>query len=256
MTSQPLITISIVSHGDAKRVDNLLASLQKFENNISQIQVILTDNLGNDLPEFDPAPWASMRILRNGQQQGFARNHNRAFEFSQGIYFAILNPDLKFDSPVFERLIARLHDHHAELIAPQIVDENGVVQDSFRSMPTPFEIIRRRLPGYKFKTIEPENKGTIHPDWVAGMFWLMKAESFRRLGGMDERYRLYFEDVDFCARARLEGMRLLVDAEVRVRHDAQRSSRKSPYYLFLHIQSAVRFFMSPIYRQFKRLLQT
>lgn len=255
MISQPLITISIVSHGDAKRVDNLLAGLQKFENNISQIQVILTDNLGNDLPEFDPLPWASMRILRNARQQGFARNHNRAFEFSQGIYFAILNPDLIFDSPVFERLIARLHDHRTDLIAPQIVDENGVTQDSFRSLPTPFEIVRRRLPGYKFKPIEPNHEGMIHPDWVAGMFWLMRADAYRQLSGLDEKFRLYFEDVDFCARARLQGMRLGVDAQVRVRHDAQRSSRRNPYHLFLHIQSAARFFMSPVYRQFKRLLR-
>jgi GT2 family glycosyltransferase len=66
---------------------------------------------------------------------------------------------------------------------------------------------------------------------------------------MDERYRLYFEDVDFCTRARLKGMKLIVDSQAQVRHDARRSSRKSFYYLFLHTQSAVRFFTSPVYRQ-------
>ena len=66
---------------------------------------------------------------------------------------------------------------------------------------------------------------------------------------VDEKYRLYFEDVDFCTRARLKGMKLLVDPQIQVRHDAQRSSRRKLYYLFLHTQSALRFFTSPVYRQ-------
>lgn len=256
MTIQPLVTLSIVSHGDAEKVENLLASLREHEPDTKRFQLVVTDNLKDDLPGLDPAPWYSLHILRNNRQAGFSKNHNNAFGLAKGNYFAILNPDLVFVQPVFERLIARLHDHHADLIAPQIVDENGMVQDSSRSLPTPFEIIRRRLPGYKFKPIEPDHEGMIHPDWVAGMFWLMESDAYRQLGGMDEKFRLYFEDVDFCARARLQGMRLGVDAQVRVRHDAQRSSRRNPYHLFLHIQSAARFFTSPVYRQFKRLLQT
>jgi len=135
------------------------------------------------------------------------------------------------------------------VIAPKIVDENGTVQDSFRAMPSLFEIIRRRLPGYKFTPYQPDHNGLIHPDWIAGMFWLMKADVYRQLGGMDEKYRLYLEDVDFCTRARLKGMKLLVDSQIQIRHDAQRSSRRKLYYLFLHIQSALRFFTSPIYKQ-------
>lgn len=256
MTIQPLITLSIVSHGNADDIRQLLASLREHEPDAKRFQLIVTDNLKDDLPGLDPAPWHSLHIIRNNRQAGFSKNHNEAFDLAEGDYFAVLNPDLVFVQPVFEKLIARLHDHHADLIAPQIVDENGMVQDSSRSLPTPFEIIRRRLPGYKFKPIEPDHEGMIHPDWVAGMFWLMESDAYRQLGGMDEKFRLYFEDVDFCARARLQGMRLGVDAQVRVRHDAQRSSRRNPYHLFLHIQSAARFFTSPVYRQFKRLLQT
>ncbi len=252
MTTQPLITLSIVSHGDAEKVDSLLASLQRYESDPAQLQVILTDNLGNDLPEFDPAPWASMRILRNERQQGFACNHNRAFEVSQGKYFAILNPDLIFEKPVFEKLTASLHAHRADLIAPAVVDANGTIQDSFRPLPTPLELVRRRIPGYHFELPSPDPHGLVHPDWIAAMFWLMPSSVYQSLGGMDEKYHLYFEDVDFCTRARLRGMRLLVDAQVRVRHDAQRSSRRSAYFLFLHTRSALRFFTSGVYREARR----
>lgn len=249
MPEEPFITLSIVSHGNAEMIARLLVSIGKHEPKTTQYQVILTDNLGDDLPTFDSQPWATLQMLRNKKPKGFAYNHNRAFEISKGKYFAILNPDLVFNQPVFERLIAGLHTCQADLIAPQIIDDNGDIQDSFRALPTPLELIRRRQPGYKSKTFQPDHEGFIHPDWIAGMFWLMPSDVFRRLGGMNERYRLYFEDVELCTRARLNGMKILVDTKIQVQHDAQRSSRRKLYFLILHILSAVRFFTSRVYRQ-------
>lgn len=248
----PLITLSIVSHGDSQKIAHLLASLQKHEpDTASRFQLILTDNLKDKLPDVDPAPWASLHMLRNEHPLGFAENHNRAFELARGDYFAILNPDLIFEQPIFDSLLASLQTHNADLIAPKIVDETGALQDSFRPLPTPIELIQRRLPGYKFKPYLPDVDGIVRPDWIAGMFWLLRSETYRQLGGMDKAYQLYFEDVDFCTRARLQGMNLLVDSKIRVRHDAQRSSRAKLYYLALHTRSALRFFTSPVYRKIR-----
>lgn len=251
MTNKPFITISIVSHGDKEKINFLINSLLKHEPNIEQLQLILTDNLEHDLPDLDPSPWASLHILRNHRPLGFAENHNKAFELTQGKYFAILNPDLISEHPVFDRLIDHIKNHQADLIAPHIIDEGGMVQDSFRTLPSPFSIIRRRMPGYRFHAQPPDKNGLIYPDWIAGMFWLMKSDIYRKLGGMDERYRLYFEDVDFCTRARLMGLKIAVDTRSRVQHDAKRSSRRKLYYLYLHIKSAFRFFTSSVYRQAK-----
>jgi len=252
MNSESTITVSIVSHGDASKVGHLLESLRKREPDPKRFQIILTDNWGKDLPEFDPTPWGSLKILRNRTSLGFARNHNNAFKVVQDGYFAILNPDLVFERPIFNKLLDRLKTHPNAILAPYVIDVNGHVQDSFRTLPTPFEIVRRRLPGYKFEPFHPDRNGLIHPDWIAGMFWLMQSDVFRQLGGMDEKYRLYFEDVDLCTRARLKGIEILVDSSVQIRHDAQRSSRKKLYYLFLHSQSALRFFASSVYQQAQR----
>lgn len=250
MKKNHLITISIVSHGDADKLPHLIESILKQEfNTDARFELILTDNLKNELPNIDRAPWESLHILRNEHPLGFAENHNRAFENACGEYFAILNPDLFFDRPIFEALVASLQKHQADLIAPQIVDGMGELQDSFRPLPSPFELVQRRLPGYKFEPFKPDSEGMIHPDWIAGMFWLMPSETYRKLGGMDKKFRLYLEDVDFCTRARLRGMKIMVDANVQVRHDAQRSSRKSIKYLFWHLQSAFRFFTSRVYFQ-------
>lgn len=243
------ITMSVVSHGDSGKIKRLLASVQKNEPNLSRFQLILTDNLWNELPDFKSACWGSVNVLRNRRPLGFAENHNSAFKIAGGEYFAIINPDLIFECPIFVDLIKSLHTNNADLIAPVIVDENGKLQDSFRKLPTPFELIRRRLPSYAFMPLTPDQNGLIRPDWIAGMFLLMPSSLYRELGGMDKKFRLYLEDVDFCTRAHLRGKKILVDSRVRIIHEAQRSSRKKLKYLWWHIQSAIRFFTSAVYFQ-------
>ncbi|MCZ2126220.1 MAG: glycosyltransferase [Anaerolineales bacterium] len=252
MTTRPRITLSVVSHGDADKIARLLASVRKHEN-AANFQILITDNLKDDLPSFDSANWQELQILRNDRPLGFAENHNRAFALAHGEYFAVLNPDLIFTQPVFESLINSLNAASLDLIAPAIVDENGHLQDSYRALPTPLELVRRRLPNYAPQLPPPNADGMIYPDWLAGMFWLMSAQTYRQLGGMDEKFRLYFEDVDFCARARIAKMKIALNANLQVRHDAQRASRRKIKFLFLHLQSAAKFFASPVYRQARRL---
>jgi GT2 family glycosyltransferase len=245
------VTVSIVSHGDSKKVIRLLSSICKFEQ-AKSIQVIVTDNLGHEIQEVDDAPWLSLEILRNEATLGFARNHNQAFQLATGKYFCILNPDVIFKEEIFHPLILLLENKQADIVAPRIEDSDTTLQDSYRKFPTPFQIIQRRLPGYRFSHPSPDTSGLVQPDWIAGIFMLMKSESYRNLNGFDEKYRLYFEDVDFCARAQLTGLKLLVDTNVHVQHNAQRSSRKKLIYLLWHIQSAFRFFSSPVYKEAKQ----
>ena len=249
-TGQPLVTLSVVSHGDAARIARLLESLRLHEKT-DHLQLILTDNLGVDLPEFDPTSWAELKILRNKRPAGFAHNQNQALRSAQGKYFCVLNPDVVFEEAVLDPLLAGLEAGVADLIAPLVVNADGELQDSFRSLPTPIETIRRRLPSYRFESLPIQVDGVIRPDWMAGIFLLMPAHVFHQLGGFDERYRIYFEDVDFCTRARLAGMKLAVDPRLRIRHEAQRASRKRFFFLLIHLISAVRFFTSMTYRRAK-----
>lgn len=243
---KPLVTISIVSHGDSKKIFALLESILTFEQTDS-IQVVITDNLGDEFPEIDTSPWFSLHILRNKRSHGFSRNHNRAFQLAMGSYFCVLNPDVVFKEAVFTRLLRRLEVPQTDIVAPLIVNSKGVIQDSFRDLPTPFDILHRRIPGYQFDYSIAELTELIQPDWISGIFLLMRSDTYRELGGLNEQYRLYFEDVEFCTRARLAGLKLTVDTNVRVQHDAHHASRKKLTYLLWHIQSAIRFFTSSVY---------
>jgi N-acetylglucosaminyl-diphospho-decaprenol L-rhamnosyltransferase len=251
----PLISLSLVSHGDTEKTQELLNSLKQYED-INQLQIIITDNLENKFPKIVQKGFASLTILRNKKSMGFAHNHNQAFQLATGKYFCVLNPDILFIEAIFPHLIKRL-EREAVIISPLIIDSSNTIQDSFREFPTPLRILKRRLPGYHFTPLPPDELELIRPDWIAGMFMFMRSESYSQLGGFDEKYHLYFEDVDFCLRARsldLLGRVLpLVDTNLHIQHNAQRASRKRLRYLLWHIQSAIRFFTSKVYKDSKKL---
>jgi GT2 family glycosyltransferase len=247
----PRISASIVSHGDWRSLAALLDSLAAHEA-ADSIQLIVTDNLCDDLPELAPLAWHSVLVLRPDRPRGFAANHNAAFEHARGEFFCIMNPDVLFRQSVFEHLLSRLEGDLGQIAAPILVDSRGAVQDSFRGLPTPSEVVRRWL-GLTAAEAPLESDGLLFPDWIAGMFMLMRTSTFSRLGGFDARYRLYFEDVDLCTRLRLAGMRVVVDPGLRLLHDPRRRSRRPGKHLLWHLQSAARFFLSDTYRRGRRL---
>lgn len=247
----PLITVSIVSHGDGLPLQALLGSLRRFEDP-RRLQLIVTDNLGHDLPELEADAWNSLRLLRNTRPQGYARNHNAAFRVAEGSYFCIVNPDVLFLESTFAPLVSDLESGRADITAPFVVDPHGNLQDSFRSLPSPPELLWRSVEGPQIHAHSPTGE-SLHPDWIAGIFLLMSTETFSRLGGFDQRYHLYFEDVDLCTRARLMGFSVVVNGRLRLQHDARRASRRPGRHLIWHIQSAARFFSSGVYRQARRL---
>jgi N-acetylglucosaminyl-diphospho-decaprenol L-rhamnosyltransferase len=228
-----------------------LANL-RTQGNPGRLQIIVTDNLAQDLPQIDSTGWHSLRLLRNAVPQGYARNHDEAFKQAQGTYFCILNPDVEFLEPTMGPLIAVLDSGSADIAAPLVVDTDGRVQDSFRRLPSPWELVGRwmgRGPG----RVEVPSAELAYVDWIAGIFMLMRSSTFSDLGGFDPGYRIYFEDVDLCTRARLMGLRIAVDTRLRLQHDARRASRRPGRHLIWHVQSAVRFFSSETYRRARRM---
>jgi hypothetical protein len=87
-----------------------------------------------------------------------------------------------------------------------------------------------------------QEDGPFYPEWVAGMFMLFRREAFARLGGFDEGFFLYYEDVDICVRAWRQSLPVLVCPGVAVVHDARRDSHRSLRHLRWHLASIGRYF--------------
>jgi GT2 family glycosyltransferase len=243
LTAVRSVSVSVVSHGHGALTRALLEDLARLDSPYIA-EVILTLNVPEP-PDFaPPAMPVPLRLVTNPVPRGFGENHNAAFALATTPRFAILNPDLRLDTDPFEALLAALEAPRTALVAPRIVDLDGTSAPSARRLYTPLEIASRlwRDPGT-----------TDSPEWLAGMFLLARADAFRSVGGFDERYFLYIEDVDLCTRLRVAGWSLAVVPDQSVWHAAQYASRRSLRHLRWHVAGMVRYWCSAGFR--RRVIQ-
>lgn len=239
------LSISVVSHGQIELVAKLLQDIQDHCTSLP-MEVILTLNVEESLPDGLLDMPFHLRVIRNFAPKGFGANHNRAFEVAQGRYFCVINPDIRFGGDPFGPLVENLSDAHIGVIAPLVLGITGEMEDSARIFPSPLRILCKAFGKCRGSDYEV-GTGLVHPDWVGGMFMLFRRETYSKLGGFDERYYLYYEDVDLCARVRLQGEEVVLCPASRVVHEARRTSYRSMRYFWWHASSMLRFFLSLVY---------
>lgn len=236
-------TLSVVSHGQGALVQALLSDVARLAPPLLA-QVIVTRNLP-EAPIRPPGDFpVPLRFIDNPRPKGFGANHNAAFALAQGEWFAIVNPDVRLPHDPFPAL-SRAGQEGAGLVAPQVTEADGRIADSARPLPTPLALLRRHLGG---------SECAAPPAWYAGMFLAVRREAFSAVAGFDERYHLYCEDVDLCARLRLAGWPLRQAPDARVIHDARRASRRSLRHLAWHLGSLARLWTSDAWRRYRKLL--
>lgn len=236
--TRPILSFSIVSHGQSSLIRYLLDDLTKLS--LSEIEIIITINIPEDERAFANLPYPT-RIIRNPIPKGFGANHNQAFTQSLGRYFIIVNPDIRLPSLKIVQLLQPLEDKDVGAVAPVVLNSAGSVEDSVRRFPTVMGLARRvllrqRSPGYIWMD-EP-----IIVDWAAGMFVVFRREAYEAVRGFDHRrFFMYFEDADICRRLHDRGWKVVLQPSVSVIHDAQRASHRSLKHLRWHVTSALRY---------------
>lgn len=240
------ITVSIVSHGQLSLILPLLAQLAQHCAGVID-RVVLTVNIPEpDLLAGQAWPFALTRI-DNPHAKGFGANHNAAFAHCQSDWFLVLNPDMRFDSDVLSPLLAQAQAQaRSGLLAPRIQEPDKAGPEVHRALITPREILTRRRPGYAVPA---------QPDWIPGLFMLFRSQAYREIKGFDERFFMYGEDCDICARLRLAGWSIVIEEALLARHEAQRASHRSLRHLRWHVSSLLRVWMSPAFWQYRALLK-
>lgn len=231
-----MIAVSIVSHGHGAMVQSLVDTLLAFPE-VSRI--LVTRNIPEAL-QFKAD--ARIELIDNALPKGFGENHNAAFLRCIEAYFCPLNPDIELLNNPFPELVAVLESAGAGLAAPLVTAPSGAIEDSMRHFPTPFSLAKKALGRGDGRYVVAAGQAPFFPEWVAGMFMLFRREAFSKLHGFDERYFLYFEDVDICLRAWRAGEKVVACPAVGVVHDARRDSRKNLRHLRWHLASMARFF--------------
>ena len=228
MPAKP-ITVSIVSHGQLELILPLLDQLNRLSAHCID-KVVLTINI----PEPDllaGLDWNfALERIGNTAPRGFGANHNAAFGHCKTDWFLVLNPDMRFDSDVLAPLIAQA-SHRSGLLTPRILEPGKDEPEQHRALITPLEILTRRQKSYA----RPST-----PDWIPGLFMLFRSAAYAQVGGFDERYFMYGEDFDICARMQLAGWKLQVGENLLARHEAQRASHADTRHLYWHVSSLLK----------------
>jgi len=240
--TRPEVTVSLVSHGQGCLAGKLLVDLAQLD----IAELIVTVNVPEDEAFLRSYPPERATVIRNATPKGFGANHNTAFARCRTPWFVVINPDVRLPADPFASLLATASAlPGVGVVAPEIVDSAGRAEDSVRTNPTPLSVAGRLFDRKIGCIDEPrslDSKAGFF--WLAGMFLMFSSAAFRRVGGFDERYFLYYEDFDICARLQRAGFVIAVDREVAAVHDAQRDSRRSLRHLKWHVGSLLRVWLT------------
>ncbi|HEY3728977.1 MAG TPA: glycosyltransferase [Solirubrobacteraceae bacterium] len=204
-------------------------------------RLIVVDNMSSD-GSAEVARSAGAEVIQVSPRQGYARCVNLAVSHTTGSRFAVLNPDIAFrDEHQLPALETHFDEDDVGLVAPALVLPDGQLQDSARRIPTPLDLVMRRG-GIDRRRGEIDSGGDV--PWVVGACFVARRAAWEAIGGLDESYPLYFEDVDLCWRLRQAGWKTRLDRTVRVEHKHVAASRKNLLGLAArqHVAGAARFY--------------
>ncbi|PZX29389.1 putative glycosyltransferase [Cupriavidus phytorum] len=247
-TWTPRLTVSVVSHGQGRLLAPLLHQLRDASRQV-RMQVIVTQNLPEPVIPVEESEDFRLTWIVNTGPIGFAENHNAAFTYCRAPFFCVMNPDVRLEP----QSLLPLLDCAAQwpgVAGPRVLAPDGRVEDSARRVPSVIRLLRRTLK----KRCEADyavSQKIQQVDWLAGMCMVFHADIYRSVGGFDERFHLYCEDVDICLKIHLSGAYVSWVPNAVIIHDAQRASRRNWQYLRWHVGSLLRLFASGTYWRFR-----
>lgn len=192
-------------------------------------------------------------LVHRPDNPGFGTGHNRAYEYVRDIseFHLLLNPDVRFGTEVLPALVNCFAlDKTITAAMPRIVYPDGQLQSLCKLLPTPIDLILRRfIPikmvreaincRYELRDL-PQDRRSDVPS-LSGCMLLMRSSDFVAVGGFDQRYFMYMEDVDLVRRLGDLG-RTIYEPKIQVEHGYAKGSYRSRRLLAHHMTSAIRYF--------------
>jgi GT2 family glycosyltransferase len=227
--SKMKLSIVVICWNDRSVIGNCLHSILDRTHSI-QYEIIVTDNGSVDgSVQFIRDNFPSVRIVENGENLGFAKANNCAFQISAGELVLILNPDTIFQDRAIDELVNFADERpEAGAFGCRVLNADGSIQRCARPFPTIWRgwlwalglrplgnlsdmFISDIYPGWKGDTERPI-------DWQSGCCLMVRTHLLRRLGGFDERFSYHCQDVDLCHRIWDEGYSVLYTPKATITH--------------------------------------
>lgn len=249
------LSIVIIHYNTSADLDRCLESLAAYPATTDH-QIVVVDNASSDPglkavhERFPACHW-----LFNSENLGYAKGCNLGMAAVPAEYYLILNPDIVVQPGALDRVLEFADRHpRAGMVGPQLLNEDGSIQESCRRFYT-FKtlLLRRTFLGKLFPNNETVRRHLMQDfdhrevrpvDWVLGGCLLVRASAMERTGPMDERFFLYFEDVDWCYRMWQAGFEVVYDPDSRFVHKHRRASAQGRFNksFWLHLGSLISFY--------------
>jgi N-acetylglucosaminyl-diphospho-decaprenol L-rhamnosyltransferase len=218
--------------------DDLLRCLGSLDVVKVPLEVVVVDNASADgSAEAVRRGFPRAQVLENAANEGYARANNRGFRSTRAPFVLLLNSDAEVRAGTVETLLEILTTRPAVgIVGPRTVGSDGALQVSSGPDLTPLqEWKQRRL----VHGVEARDRGALafaagrysaehEPTWVSGSCLLTRRAHLDSVGGLDEGFFLYEEDVDLCVRVRRLGYKILFTPAAEVLHHRGRSMAREP----------------------------
>lgn len=247
------VTISLVSYNQRTDLERLFPSLLPAAK-LSNAEIILVSNRSHDdTIDFVRLNFSEIKIINNPKISGYGANHNLSLSTASSRYFVIMNSDMQVESKVFI-ILRNFMDQNPDIgiVSPKILNENGTVQGLNKRYPTIYDLLLRRfLPKrfqqsfkYRLDYYEMRDIGydlICDVPFISGSFMFCRTDLLKKVGGFDEKYFLYFEDVDLCRRVQ-NTHRTVYNPNSSVIHFWKRDAHNNWLFTYYFMRSAFLYF--------------
>ncbi|WP_315053681.1 glycosyltransferase family 2 protein [Chryseobacterium indoltheticum] len=254
------LSIIIVNYNVTQLLRNCLLSIQKYCEGIDY-EVIVIDSKSTDSSWGDLIPeFPKVHFIASEKNEGFAKANNRAIETAAGEYLLILNPDTELEGFYLNEIL-NFADSKTNLgcLGVRMHDANGnFLPESKRSVPDMINSFEKLFTNFKKKNSKSyyrndvDEYGVAEVEVITGAFFLVRKEVYEKVGGLDERYFMYGEDIDLCYTLLNNGYQNYYYGKASILHHKGESTVKDELYLE-RFYGAMQIFIDKYYKVNKPL---
>jgi len=221
-----ILSIIIVSFNTKEVLADCLNSIKKsLKNNklSDKTEIFVVDNNSTDGSKeyLKKIKQKNLFVIFNQQNFGFAKANNQAIKKSRGKYILLLNSDTLVKNDSLIKLLEFAQKHpDAGVVAPRLLNQDGSIQASCFHLPSLKNVFREYFLNQKgrFSKYAPKINHPVEVEAVVGAAFLITPAALDRVGFLDERYFMYFEDLDYCRRTARAGLKVFYLPGVEIFH--------------------------------------